>query len=155
MKTLALIMLALCGQAMAQTFNFSSPQTGEFTTDQNYVLTPEVSIGIGSVMFTKKDEAKVYLSVNGKGAQYPVKILKGDMFYFGENKYEVVIKTDVLKDVICDERETVSYMLTFTEEGEYDHFNYVTGAQMKAVKAYTYDSCHAYTEYSEYNYEEK
>ncbi len=49
----------------------------------------------------------------------------------------------------------VSYKLTFTEVGEYDHYSYVTGAELKAVKAYTYDSCHAYTEYSNYEYEVK
>ncbi len=57
-------------------------------------------------MFTAKKEAKVFLQVNGKGGVYPVKIIKGDMFYFGENKYEVALKTDVLKDVLCDERES-------------------------------------------------
>lgn len=152
MKAVALFTLLFCGQVMAKTFIFSDPANATFQTDRSYVLMPEVVVDIGSVTFTNNDEAKVYLRVNGKGAQYEAKVISGNMFLFGENKYEVIVKTDVLKDQICGELETVSYELTFTEVGEYDHFAYITGAGLKAVKSYTYDACHAYTEYSDYEY---
>ena len=54
--------------------------------------------------------------------------------------------------MICDERETITYKLTFIEMSNY-HSSYITDASLKAELNYTYDWCHdTNPSYETFNY---
>lgn len=152
MKLFASLVL-IASTAFSQTFNFETKQSGDFQTSDTYKLPATVQVEIGHINVVNDEIAEVNVKFNGINKRVVMKIVEGGFLYLGDqNVYKGIIETQNISDDICGEYESVEFEATITEEGEYDHYSFVTDMTLKAVKEYTYDSCHSEVQSTEYNY---
>jgi len=133
--------------AFASTYDFFMPEPSISTQDSTYQLESTMSIDIDMVFDTQMD-----VLVNGEMKTLPVRALKRERDgAFMVTSYKATLKTDVLADMICDEREAVSYELTFKKKVSRAGSS-ITDVALSATYEYTYDWCHSTPEYTTYEY---
>lgn len=139
MKLLAILLLAT-QFVFAKSFNFSlSANTINTQSSGTYVLMPTVEVEVIQTL-----AKSALIKVNGETKEYKTDILSrsNDMGEI-ETIYRATLKSEMLVDMICDEREEVSYDLIFTEFTE-PHYSAITSAELEVTIMYTYDWCHSY-----------
>lgn len=153
MKTLfAFIALISVSAALAASETFVAP-AAEFQSDSAYSLLSPVKVEVKNVSVFSGGKARTLISINGIEKEYEARVLARE-WDGGEShtRLEAFVKGDLLADGRCDEYEYVSYYVSFTEINEYGHYSIVKDPKMRAVKTYTYDSCHYPSEKTEYVY---
>tara|TARA_B100001971_G_scaffold111365_1_gene102426 strand:- start:56549 stop:57001 length:453 start_codon:yes stop_codon:yes gene_type:complete len=148
MKLFTIALLAL-NFAFAHTFNFSLDSSVVSTrTSGEYQLISDFSV---EVIQTLKKSAIV--SINGEADEYTARV-SSRINDLGEKEttYTIILKSDVLADMVCDEREEVNYELSFTQLSA-AHFSIIRTIKMEANLMYTYDWCHSSADYTTITYQ--
>lgn len=145
---LFIIALAALNFAFASSFNFTLSNNSVSTnTSGNVALENNFQIEVMQVLGNT-----ALIKLNGEVKEVKVRLVKTIPNTANTLKsYKAIVKSTILADMICDEREVIDYELSFTRFSNSD-YSTVIDANLAAVLSYTYDWCHSSSDYQIINY---